>query len=144
MDFVLERVREIQHFAGQQLNPEVSSAWTDVQQWKLAQSILTEALKELEALEAQTPEEEGELVLAILMGYGVAVRNGRVLSVALERAMRVIPLLENPVLKCKLAAYCYLEIPDEELLEMVHSLMEELKRAGRGSEVAEIEQMILE
>ena len=38
-------------------------------------------------------------------------------SLYLEAQGCVPLLLENPVLKCKLAAYCYLEIPDEELLE---------------------------
>ena len=103
---------------------------SDLEQWNLAQSLLSAAIRELEGMVARTPEEEGELVLAILMAYGVTVRNGRELSAALERAMRVIPLLENPVLKCKLAAYCYLEIPDEELLELLDipkSMLPEVK-----------------
>ena len=143
MNYRVSRAWEVQAFAEQQLNPEVSLS-SDLEQWNLAQSLLSAAIRELESMVARTPEEEGELVLAILMAYGVTVRNGRELSAALERAMRVIPLLENPVLKCKLAAYCYLEIPDEELLEMVRSLVEELKEAGRGGEVLQIKQMILD
>ena len=133
----------MQVFVEQQLNPD-GALFSDLEQWKLAQSLLASAVRELEGMVARTPEEEGELVLAILMGYGVTVRNGRALTGALERAMRVIPLLENPVLKCKLAAHCYLEVPDEELLELVRSLIGELKRSGRGGEVLQIEQMILD
>ena len=95
-------------------------------------------------MQGDTPEEEGELLLAILMGYCVTVRNPQQISRVLGRALWVLPKLDDPVLKCKLAAYCYLEVPDEELLEMVRSLVEELKCSGRGSEVLQIEQMILE
>ena len=143
MNYRVSRAWEVQAFAEQQLNPEVSLS-SDLEQWNMAQSLLSAAIRDLEGMVARTPEEEGELVLAILMAYGVTVRNGRELSAALERAMQVIPLLENPVLKCKLAAYCYLEILDEELLELVCSLMEELKEAGRGGEVLQIKQMILD
>lgn len=143
MNYRVSRAWEVQAFAEQQLNPDGSLS-SDLEQWKLVQSLLASAVRELEGMVAQTPEEEGELVLAILMAYGVTVRNGRELSAALERAMRVLPLLENRVLKCKLAAYCYLEVPDKELLELVRSLVEELKSAGRGSEVLQIEQMILD
>ena len=137
-------VREVQDFAGRLLCPEKMPEFTDVEEWKQVQTHLAAALRELERMEGDSPEEEGELVLAILMGYGITVRNPRNVSRALERAERVLPLLTNPVLKCKLAAHCYLEVPDEELLELVRSLIEELKRSGRGGEVLQIEKMILD
>lgn len=130
-------------FAWKQLSPEAACDYTDVEQWKLVQTHLSEALAELEKTEGGTPEEEGELVLAILMGYCVTVRNGWNVQRALQRAERVMPRLTDAVLKCKLAVYCYVEIPDEELLAMARSLMEELKGQGRGDEVQQLECLLM-
>lgn len=124
--------------------PEPVSAFTDVEQWKQMQLHLASTLAELERVQGDTPEEEGELVLALLMGYCVSVRNGAQVSRALERAERVLPRISDPLLKCKLAAYCYVEVPDEELLVMARSLLLELKQQGRGDEVLQVEEMISE
>lgn len=140
----VSRAKEVQTFVSNQLYVEVPSEFTDVEEWKDIQSHLVLALKELEALEGKSPEEEGELVLAILMGNCVAVRNAQSVSRALERAERVLPLLSDAVLKCKLACFCYLEFPDEELLQMVSSLITDVKRMGRGEEIRHVEKMILD
>ena len=103
---------------------------------------LAQALAELERTEGRTPDEEGERVLAILMGYCVTVRNGRNVSDALRCAERVLPLLTDEVLRCKLAVYCYLEVPDEELLELATSLIGTLKRQGRRDEVIPLEKLL--
>ena len=141
---LMVRAREVQDFAGKQLYAPAALEFTDVEEWKNVQTHLSAALRELERMQGDTPEEEGELLLAILMGYFVTVRNPQQISHILGRSLWVLPKLTDPVLKCKLAAYCYLEVPDEELLELVRSLVEELKRSGRGSEVLQIEQMILD
>lgn len=119
-----------------------TSLFTDVEEWKHVQSHLTRELRELERLEGSTPEEEGELLLAILMGYCVTVRNSRLIDRILERAERVLPCLTDKVLRCKLAAFCYRECPDGELLELVRSLIVELKREGRGEEILRIEEFL--
>lgn len=139
---VMNRAREVQAFAGNQLYAEVAPAFTDVEEWKLVQSQLGGALKELEKLEGTTPEEEGELLLALLMGYCVTVRNGSQIDRVLERAERVMPRLTDKVLKCKLAAFCYQEVPDEELQELTCSLLRELERDGRGDEVRHLGVMV--
>ena len=139
MSIMMERAREVQVFAGKQLSPDAVCDYTDVEQWKLVQTYLSQVLAELEKAEGGSPEEEGELVLAILMGYCVTVRNGRNVQRALQRAERVLPHLTDAVLKCKLAVYCYLEIPDEELRKMIGCWMEELKSQGKGNEVRQLE-----
>lgn len=144
MSEVVVRAREVQIFVADQLYAEVPPEFTDVEEWKEIQSHLSRALKELETLVGETPEEEGELVLALLMGHCVAVRNSQSVTRALERAERVLPLLSDPVLKCKLACFCYLEFPEEELLETVRFCMEEVKNSGRGDEVLQVEKMIME
>lgn len=136
------RVREVQELAGRLLCPEEVSVYTDVEQWKEIQTHLSLALKELETLAGDTPEEEGERLLALLMGHCIAVRNSQCVSRTLERAERVLPLLVDPVLKCKLACFCYQEFPDEELLETVLSCIGDVKRQGRGNEILQVEKMI--
>ena len=139
MSIMMERAREVQVFAGKQLSPDGACDYTDMEQWKLVQTHLSQALAELEKAEGGSPEEEGELVLAILMGYCVTVRNSRNVQRTLQRAERVLPHLTDAVLKCKLAVYCYLEIPDEELRKMIGCWMEELKSQGKGNEVRQLE-----
>ena len=140
----VSRAKEVQAFVSNQLYAEVPSEFTDVEEWKDIQSHLVLALKELEVLEGKSPEEEGELLLALLMGNCIAVRNAHSVTHTLERAERVLPLITDPVLKCKLASFCYLEFPDEELLETVCSCIEEVKLLGKDEEIRQVEKMILE
>jgi len=132
------RLREFQDFAGKQLCPEGASLFTDVEQWKWMQSRLTGELRELEKLVGSTPEEEGELLLALLMGYCVTVRNASLMDRILARARQVLPCLSDKVLQCKLAAFCYLEVPDRKLLELARSLIGELEQEGRAEEVSQL------
>ena len=140
---VLSRAREVQEFAEKQLSPDAACDYTDVEQWKQMQTCLAQTLAELEKAEGSTPEEEGELVLALLMGYCVAVRNGKSVERALQRAERVMPLLTDNLLKCKLAVYCYLEVPDEELAELASVLMAKLKGQGNEEEMERLESLIV-
>ena len=141
---VVGRAKEVQTFVANQLFAEFPPEFTDVEEWKDIQSHLVLALKELETFAGSTPDEEGELLLALLMGNCIAVRNAHSLTHALERAERVLPLITDPVLKCKLASFCYLEFPDEELLETVCSFIEEVKLLGKDEEIRQVEKMILE
>ena len=103
---------------------------------------LAQCMTELVCKEGSTAEEEAEIVLAILMGYTIVVRNPLHIDIALERAERVLPLLENSVLKCYLAAFCYTETGDEELADIVSDLMETLKAAGNGEEIRWVEELL--
>ena len=136
---VLTLAREVQSFSAKQLSPDGECAYTDVEQWKVMQTCLVRELAELERAETRNPEEEGELVLALLMGYCVAVRNGTAVQRALERAERVMPLLDDGLLKCRLAVHCCLEVPDEELMEETRTLLEKLKDKGLSHEVQQVE-----
>lgn len=133
---------EVQAFAEKQLCPMGASAYTDVEQWDQMQRQLVRALADLERMEGTTPQEEGEVVLALLMGYGVAVRSGARIARVLKRAAQVIPYLTDKVLKCKLVAHCYVEYPDAVLLDTARILIAELKREGRGMEILRVEEMI--
>ena len=139
---VLTLAREVQSFSARQLSPDGSCDYTDVEQWKVMQTCLVRELAELEGAETRNPEEEGELVLALLMGYCVAVRNGTAVQRALERAERVMPLLDDGLLKCRLAVHCCLEVPDEELLEETRTLLEKLKRQGKYKEIEALDKLM--
>ena len=135
----MKLAKEVQAFAGKQLYVDTLPAYTDVAEWNLVQQQLVQALAELNGMKGSHPDEEGELVLAILMGYGLAVRNARNVQQALQRAERVMPCLTDAVLKCKLAVHCYVEFPDEELATMVQALLHEVKGQGRSKEVQQVE-----
>ena len=139
---VLTLAREVQSFSAKQLSPDAVCDYTDVEQWKVMQTCLVRELAELERAETRNPEEEGELVLALLMGYCVAVRNGTAVQRALERAERVMPLLDDGLLKCRLAVHCCLEVPDEELMEETRALLGKLKRQGKYKEIEALEKLI--
>ena len=139
MSEAMKLAKEVQAFAGKQLYVDTLPAYTDVAEWNLVQQQLVQALAELNGMKGSHPDEEGELVLAILMGYGLAVRNARNVQQALQRAERVMPCLTDAVLKCKLAVHCYVEFPDEELATMVQALLHEVKGQGRSKEVQQVE-----
>ena len=138
------RAKEVQTFVANQLFAEIPPEFTDVEEWKDIQSHLSLVLKELETFAGSTPDEEGELLLALLMGNCIAVRNSHSVTHTLERAERVLPLITDLVLKCKLACFCYLEFPDEELLQTASSLIADVKHMGRGEEIRHVEKMILD
>lgn len=139
MSEVVRFAQEVQAFAAKQLYVEEVPDFTDIEEWNQAQLHLVKALSELERLNGSTPEEEGELALAILMGYSVAIRNARNVQLALERAKKVMPRLTDEVLKCKLAVFCYVEIPNEELAELIKALLVEVKRQGKEEEIRQAE-----
>ena len=143
MSEVIRFAQEVQAFAAKQLYVEEVPDFTDIEEWNQAQLHLVKALAELERLNGSTPEEEGELALAILMGYSVAIRNARNVQLALERAKQVMPRLTDEVLKCKLAVFCYVEIPNQELAELIQTLLAELKRQGRDEEIRQAEKQFL-
>ena len=143
MSEVIRFAQEVQAFAAKQLYVEEVPDFADMEEWNQAQLHLVKALAELERLNGSTPEEEGELALAILMGYGVAIRNARNVQLALERAKQVMPRLTDEVLKCKLAVCCYVEIPNKELAELIQTLLVEVKRQGLDEEIRQAEKQFL-
>ena len=93
---------EVQELVGRLLCSEEVPALTDLEEWNELQVRLAIALRELEGMVGRTPEEEGELLVALFMGYSVAVRNPKQVERALERAERVLPLLKDEVIKQQL------------------------------------------
>lgn len=140
---MINRAREIQQVVMRCLLEESRVPYTDVEEWTATQAFLARSIGGLLKQEGSTPNEEGERLLAILMGYTIAVRNRRNIAVALEQAERVIPQITDKLLKCKLAVYCYGECLDEELGMMAHRFIEEQKLCGNPKEVACLEELLM-
>lgn len=74
-----------------------------------------------------TPEEEGELCLALLMAFNVTVYdNGhkqQYIQKLLERIFAVLPQLPASLLKVRLLTYCYGEVYEEELARKAHAII---------------------
>ena len=137
------QAKEIQQLAGRFLYEEAAKPYTDVEEWKEVQGHLATCIEDLLKQEGGTPEEEAEIVLAVLMGYAIAVRKRKNIAIAMERANRVLPILEDPVLKCRLAIFCYGECYDEELANLAHRLIEEQKVKGDNQAAVGLEDMLV-
>jgi len=134
---------KIQKYVKLHLLEESRVPYTDVEEWRDAQAFLTRSIGELMKQEGSTPNEEGERLLAILMGYTIAVRNRKNIATALEQAERVFPLITDKKLKCRLAVFCYGECLDEKLGCMAHEFIEEQKGSGNMQEVACLEELLM-
>ena len=60
----------------------------------------------------------------------------------LVQAEKVLPEVKDPVLRCHLAVFCYMECPDEEQERRIHREMMELKNSSRGEEIRMLEKML--
>lgn len=137
------QAKEIQLLAGKFLYEEAANPYTDVEEWKEVQEHLNTCIETLLKQEGSTPEEEGEIVLAVLMGYSVAVRKRKNIAIAMERANQVLPLLQDAVLKCRLAIFCYGECYDDKLANMAHLLIEEQKVLGDKQMAEGLEDLLI-
>lgn len=139
----ITQAKEIQQLAGKFLNEEVERPYTDVEEWTEVQKRLTKCIEGLLTKEGNTPDEEGEIVLAVLMGYAIAVRKRKNIARAMERANRILSEIRNPMLQCKLAIFCYGECYDEDLGNLARRLIEEQKTVGDEKAAYEMEMMLL-
>ena len=140
---MLTKAREIQEIAERYLQRGSEVLYTDAAEWTEMQQQLAGGIASLLSQEGGTPNEEGEWLLAILMGYTIAVRNGRNIRTALEQAERVLPLITNRVLQCRLAVFCYGECFDEELGTDIKRMIDELRVSGFTKEAESLEESLL-
>ena len=140
---MLTKAREIQEIAERYLQRGSEVLYTDAAEWTETQQQLARGIVSLLSQEGATPNEEGERLLAILMGYTIAVRNGRNIRTALEQAERVLPLITDRVLQCRLAVFCYGECFDEVLGADIKRMIGEIKASGLQKEVESLEESLL-
>lgn len=88
-------------------------------------------LEQAETLYSQkgaTLEEEANLCLALLMGYGATIYDRgdkeHKKQVILNRAWRVLDKLPDSFLKCQLLVACYGEVFDEEMAQEAHAIID--------------------
>ena len=142
IDSIYIQAKKVQMLASNFLCEGNTMRFTNVDEWQEMQRELAQCMNVLVRQEGKTIEEEAEIILAILMGYTLAIRNPFHIEMSLKRAERVLPVLGNSVLKCHLAAFCYAESGDEELLDMVYGLMKQLKVEGKGEEIGWVENLL--
>lgn len=134
MTVSLLQARKLQNLAGRYMYGE-EAPFTDITRWKEMQHRLAGDITDLIKVQGSSPEEEAEVLLAVLMGYCVTIRNDRHVDEALVRAEKVLPNLQDKVLKCHLMVFCYGECPDELLADDIYRLMDELKDEGKEEEI---------
>ena len=132
---MLIKAREIQEIAERYLQRGSEVLYTDAVEWTETQQHLARGIASLLSQEGGTPNEEGERLLAILMGYTIAVRNRRNIRTALEQAERV--------LQCRLVVFCYGECFDEELGADIKRMIDELRESGFTKEAESLEESLL-
>lgn len=88
-------------------------------------------LEQAETLYSQkgaTLEEEANLCLALLMGYGATIYDRgdkeHKKQVILNRAWRVLDKLPDSLLKCQLLVACYGEVFDEEMAQEARTIID--------------------
>ena len=137
---ITQYAQKVQVLAGTFLSESFQKKTISIDDWKFIQTDLLQGIDQLLRQEGTSPDEEGEAILAILMGYTVAIRNNRHIDQTLERAERIFHKITKPILKAKLAVFCYGECFDEELAEMAHQLLKELKPT---EEVMQLEALLM-
>lgn len=107
----------------------------------------TEVFQETENLfstKGNTPEEEGEICLALLMGYNACIYNNgdkeEKKQVLLDRIFTILGELEDSVLKCRLLMICYGEVYESSLLDEVKKMI----ISWGGRELTEDEKKVME
>lgn len=132
---MIDKAIQIQRIVAQHLCKGEQTVYTDVEEWREIQTFLARSISELMKYTGSNDTEEGERILAILMGYTLAVRNAQNIATTLQKAEEVLPRISNKLLKCKLAVFCYGECMDEELCTLAFTLMEELQESGNEKEL---------
>ena len=132
---MIDKAIQIQRIVEQHLCKGEQTVYTDVEEWREIQTFLARSISELMKYTGSNDTEEGERILAILMGYTLAVRNTQNIATTLQKAEEVLPRISNKLLKCKLAVFCYGECMDEELCTLAFTLMEELQESGNEKEL---------
>ena len=132
---MIDKAIQIQQIVAQHLCKGEQTVYTDVEEWREIQTFLARSISELMKYTGSNDTEEGERILAILMGYTLAVRNAQNIATTLQKAEEVLPRISNKLLKCKLAVFCYGECMDEELCTLAFTLMEELQESGNEKEL---------
>lgn len=116
--------RETQCLAGRYLFWD-NSLFTDMEEWSRAQDVLSRQVRCLLQEQGQNADEEAEILLAVLMGYGVTIRQQQGVDLALKRAQRVFQEIRDRGLKGRLAVCCYGESRQEEFFHTADGLLDE-------------------
>ena len=109
---------------------------------RLNREVYEQALNLYNAPEGNTPEEEAELCLSILLALNATFYdNGRkqqYIQRLLDRCWGILDKLPDSLLKVRLLTHCYGEVYEEELAKEAHSIINTWDATSLTSEQAEI------
>lgn len=141
-DMLIWQAKKIQMLAEKFLYDSQDMEYTDVESWAERQEELSIGVENLLEQRGMTSDEEAERLLAILMIYLVTIRKPKHIENVLQQAEQVMPYIQDAVLKCHLAVFCYGICYDEELGRTARCLIEEQKAIGRRDEVTMVEELM--
>ncbi len=114
----MDKCKELYDAAHRLLYPDFARSYFDDDLAARSRRV-SELSDELSGLCGATPEEEGTICLALLMGYCATMWDDgtktRKIQVVLDRIARVLPELPASLLKCRLLTYAYGEVFDRKL-----------------------------
>lgn len=100
-------------------DPETDTLQDLQQQWQQADQTVSHLL----SLHADTPEEEGELCLTLLVVLQTGIRNHKPLDTVIRRAYDVLPRLTDQRLQCHLMVHLFVETEDETLPPDIEAIL---------------------
>ena len=143
----MDKCKELYDAAHRLLYPDFSQAYFDddltALQWRVS-----ELSDELIVRRGSTPEAEGALCLALLMGCCASVCDDGAETcrkqAVLDRIERVLPKLPASLLKCRLLTFAYGEVFDERLAAEALSVFRSWEGRPLSAEETEIRDTLCE
>lgn len=139
---LIQQAKEVQIMAGKFLYETNEAAYTDVETWAERQEALSCRAESLSWQKGVVPDEEAERLLAILMSYLVTVRKTKHIEKTVRQVEEVFEYVEDPILKCHLAVFCYGVCYDEVFRNRAQELLAKLKDEDKCEDVRLVEELL--
>lgn len=109
---------------------------------RLNREVYEQALKLYNTPNGDTPEQEAELCLSVLVAFNATFcDNGRkqqYIQHILDRCWNILEELPASLLKVRLLTYCYAEVYEDELAKEAHAIIDTWDTSSLTSEQTEI------
>lgn len=143
----MDKCKELYDAAHRLLYPDFSQAYYS-DDLTVRNRRVSELSEELSGRYGATPEEEGALCLALLMGCCATIcvdeSKSRRKQAVLDRIVRVLPELPASLLKCRLLTFAYGEAFDEKLAAEALSVCRSWEGRPLSAEEAEVRAALYE
>lgn len=95
----------------------------DVTEWAGQQADIAGRIHELAEEKTTSDEAEAEVCIAALLGFGMMIRDQKLVDRMVRRARRVLKRLPVSALRCRLLVLCFGETFDEAQAEEAHRIL---------------------